>query len=104
MVNENNLTQKADEIQEARSEEQAPANTGKGGKPQTTSLIEGANSAAERFEKANAKTEELASRLERISAERRLSGTAPAGQVAKEETQDDKDQTAADIMINAFDV
>ncbi len=92
-----NLQEKTEEIQEARTEEPI-----KKEKPKTSSLIDGANTAAERLEKANIKTEELISRMEEVSAEKMLAGRGEAGQIVKEKTQEEKDQEAADKITGQF--
>jgi len=59
-----------------------------GSEPQATGLIDGANAAAERLEKANQKQEELITRQEELTAKQMLAGTADAGKEpeVKEET------------------
>ena len=99
-----NLKEKADELEEARKEtptEDAKDDPGKGGQPQTSPFIDGANAAAERLEKANAKTEELITRYEEVSAKARLAGVE-AGQVIKEETQEEKDAKQVTKMLETF--
>ena len=71
-----------------------------GNKPTTTPLIDIANAAAERMEKANEKREELLQREEEIAARRMFSGRADAGKEVVQKTQEEVDQEAADGMIN----
>ena len=99
-----NLKQKADELEEARKDkptEDPKDDTGKGSQPKASSLIDGANAAAERLEAANAKTEELVIRFEEVSAKARMAGVE-AGQVIKEETQEEKDAKQVTKMLETF--
>ena len=72
-------------------------------KDNSTSLIDGAVSAAERLEKANAEFAENLNRQEKLDARRRLAGKAQAGEEAKEKTQDEKDQEEADKWLKYED-
>ena len=70
-----------------------PANdTGTGDKPKELNLVEQANVAAERMEKANQRQEELLKRQEELDAKRALAGRAEAGitpEKPKEETPEE---------------
>ena len=77
---------------EAETKEEQPAeDTGAGNLPTTTPLIDVANLAAERMEKANEETAKLLARQEELEQRRALGGRAEAGQEAKpkEETNED---------------
>lgn len=54
-------------------------NAGAGSQPTTTPIIEEANNAAERMERAAASLKEQSDRLEKIEAHRALGGRAEAG-------------------------
>ncbi len=71
--------QKTEEVQSS------PEGSGEGDKPETTNLIEDANSAAERLEKANTKREELLNRQEILIAKQTLGGKSDAGEESKAE-------------------
>ena len=58
-------------------------------------LIDNAQSAAERLEKANKVHEELLNRQERLEAEKRLGGSTEAGERIKEQTEEEKEIAAA---------
>lgn len=83
-----------DEEQEKTTEgektEVKPANTGEGNKPQTTPLIDIANAAAERMEKANEETARLVARQEELEQRRALGGRSEAGNAPKQKTDDEK--------------
>lgn len=68
--------------------EDATPDDEKGGKYETTPLIERAREEREKLEEANQKKEELLNREEQIMAKRALGGDSEAGQTAekKEET------------------
>lgn len=70
------------EEQEKETTEQKPDNSTDGDKPQTPTIIDEANKAAERLEQANKEREELIKREEAIEARRRLGGSV---EVPKEE-------------------
>ena len=61
--------------------ETTEANTGDGNKPQSTGLVDGANAAAERLEKANQDEKDLLDRRETLMAKERLGGQTDAGAV-----------------------
>jgi len=67
-----------DEKKETKEEEQPAEDTGKGDKPESTSLIEQANTTAERLEKANIRTQELLNKQEELMARQTFSGRADA--------------------------
>lgn len=58
------------------------------------SLVEQANKAAERLEKANAASEDLIKRQEALEARRIVSGKADAGQVKQEVSYEDQKKAA----------
>lgn len=70
--------EKTEETEE-EPEESPPKNTDEGGESKTTALIDKANAAAERMEKANEKREALLKRKEEIEAKRVLGGKSTAG-------------------------
>ena len=77
---------------ETKEEVGKPEDTGEGNKPKTPTLYERTNAAAERVEKANAKTEENLNRQEELYEKQKLGGTTEAGQPAekpKEPTDDE---------------
>ena len=81
--------------EEKKPDEEAPSK-----EPEThksTPMIEAANEAAERLEKANLKNEELLAKQESLAVEKSLGGSAEAGAVAKEETPEDY---ARKVMAN----
>jgi len=68
-----------------------------GSKPSSTPLLDVANAAAERMEKANAETERLQIRQDEIDARKALGGQSEAGQQpVKKEV--DAEQYAKDIL------
>jgi len=77
--------------QEVKKEEPTPTtrDANEGSEPQTANLIERANSAAERLEKANEKQEQLIKQARELQAYERLGGTTqgrPQETEPKEET------------------
>ena len=68
-------------MDEEEQEEEKPTteNTGGRDKPATTPIIDKANEAAERMEKATAKMDEALTRQEQIIAFNKLGGTTEAG-------------------------
>lgn len=60
------------------------------GKNKTTPLIDIANVAAERMEKANLKTEELLNRQEQMDARRALGGRSEAGGEPAKKSEDEE--------------
>lgn len=83
---------------EKKMEEEKPVQTPVSG------LIEKANIAAERLEKANAEYKTLLEKEEKIRAIAMFSGNADAGQFIKspEDTEKEKSQKLADEITNAF--
>ena len=65
--------------------------TDKGSKSEATTLVDEANAAAERLERANARKEEVLNREEQLMARAALSGRAEAGQapITKKETEEE---------------
>jgi len=76
--------------EEEKPKETTEENTDEGLQPESTKLIDDANSAAERLETANKKQEELLNKQEQIMAKQALAGRADAGQQSekKEEVSD----------------
>jgi len=71
-------------MDEEKPEEKPTAeDTGEGDKPTSTPVIEQANEAAERMERANKQMEENLTRQEQIIASNRLGGTTDAGLIAE---------------------
>jgi len=67
----------------------APKDSGEGVQPKATSLVDDANTAAERLEKANERKTELLRQEEELEARKALGGRSEAGQAPvepKEET------------------
>ena len=67
----------------------APADTGEGVQPKASTLVDDANTAAERLEKANERQAELLRQQEDLEARKALGGRSEAGQSPvepKEET------------------
>ena len=83
---------KKDPKEEAPAEEQPAAPAAK-----STPMIDAANEAAERLEKANKKNEELISKQEALAVEKTFGGEAEAGAPAKEETPE---EYAKKVMAN----
>jgi len=83
------------ENEQKTNEKEEPENSvtteNDGDKPQEVGLIDKANSAAERLEKANKKQEELILRQEEITAKQMLSGRADAGQTSEKKEETDKE-------------
>jgi len=98
-----NLKERADEMQEATAEKPAAEDSGTGNQPKSSSLIAGANAAAERLEAANAKMERLVEREEQIAAARMLGGVTEAGKAPIAETQEDKDKKVVEDMLSRFE-
>ena len=90
-----NLKEKADEIEEARTEKPEAEGTGKGDKSETDEEVERLNANTKRLKEAVAKNEEA-------KALARLSGRSEAGQEIKEETQEEKDAAQVKRMLNTF--
>ena len=67
--------------------------------PQAPDLIQKANEAAERIEKANLKLEENLNRQERIAAEMALGGESDAGTGVKPLTDDEKEDAEARKLL-----
>ena len=65
--------------------------------PKASSLIDNANSAAERLEAANQKQEQLLNRQEEIYAKNQLAGRAEAGLVAPQLKEDTPEEFAEKI-------
>lgn len=80
-----------DEEKETKQEPETPVETKNvRSEPETTPVIDNANTAAERMEAANKERKELLDREEAIMAKRRLGGTSEAGgQQAKKEPETD---------------
>jgi len=90
---EENKEDKTEDKKEAPAEEiQEPF------QKNSTELIDKANEAAERMERANVKREALLVREEALKVESTLGGSAEAGQPAKKV---DKDQEAANKLMEA---
>ncbi len=86
------MDEQTTEKTEEKKPEESTGDTKEGDKPKTTPLIDIANAAAERMEKANEKTERLLDRQEEMDARRALGGRAEAGQapaVEKDETPEE---------------
>jgi len=83
---------KANEEETLKVEEQSTLEEGKKEEDEKAelTLIEKANQAAERLEKANKESLEIAKRNERMLAEMRLQGRSFAGQAEKIESEDEK--------------
>lgn len=92
---EDNLKKKADEIEEARKDKPEPADAGKGDKSETDVEVKRLNANTERLKKAVAENEQA-------KALASLSGKSEAGQVMKEETQEDKDKAQVKDMLETF--
>lgn len=89
-MDEEEAKRKEAEERADKEKEDAGKNKDAGSKSETTPLIDIANAAAERMEKANEET----ARLQAVQAERdqrrALGGRAEAGQTPKVETEDEK--------------
>ena len=92
---------KEEEPKEEKEEQQPAEDTGDRDKPTTTPLIDVANAAAERMEKANIETAKLLQRQEELEQRRALGGRSEvAPQEHKEETPEDY---AKKVMSNDLD-
>ena len=83
-------------------EEQPAEDTGTGNLPATTPLIDIANQAAERMEKANEETARLLARQEELEQRRALGGRAEAGKPS-EPVEDSPKEYAEKVMSNDLD-
>lgn len=72
---------------EQKGQEPTTGDSGAGSQPQATDLIDRANAAAERLEKAKAEAEAAERRLGDIYAKAALAGRATAGTAVKSEDQ-----------------
>ena len=70
---------------EEKESEKPVSDADKGSKSETTTLVDEANTAAERLEKANERKTELLRQEEELMAKKALGGRAEAGQVEKKE-------------------
>jgi len=78
--------------EKTEEEKPEPDSTGEGSKPETITLVDQANIAAERLENANKQKEKLLVAEETLMAKQRLAGRAEAGgEPAKEEEISDAD-------------
>ena len=71
-------------------------------KPQSSTLIENATSAAERLEEANEKQEELLNRQEELMARQQLGGKADAGQEPEKPAEETPEDYAKRVMSNTL--
>jgi len=62
-------------------------------------LLEKSEAIAKRIEDGNAKTEELLNKREQLDAQAALGGRSVAGVETRPQTQDEKDQAAADNIL-----
>ena len=74
---------------EEKKPEKPTGDTEEGNKPQTSTLIDDANSAAKRMEEANERKAELLRQEEEFAAKRALGGRAEAGQTPVKEKLSD---------------
>jgi len=86
-------------MNEENQKEQPTDNSGKGNKPTSTPLINSANEAAERLEKANAVKDELLQREEELASQRTLGGRAEGGTETKPK-EETPQEYAARVMAN----
>lgn len=95
------------ETQEIKEEqEKSEEDIDKRVQPETTSLIDKADAAAERIEKANIKQEELLNRQEQLMAKQALGGKSEAGKPYQEEKKEMSDEEYAKALqkgeVNPF--
>ena len=85
------MDEKIEEKAEDKKSEEKPKDNGEGNLPKTTPLIDIANAAAERMEKANEETARLLARQEELEQRKALGGRTEAGQESKpvEESSED---------------
>lgn len=100
MTENKELENKAKETLEARKDEPASEDTGKGSKPEATGLIDKGSAVAERLEKQLDREEALQARKEEFAAKQLLAGTADAGAAPK--SQEETDQEEADRRVGEF--
>lgn len=72
---------------EGEGEKKPAADAGKGVQPQTTSLIDGANAAAERLKKENDRRENLLAEEKELEARKALGGGSEAGKPSDEKKE-----------------
>lgn len=94
--------QEATQQQAAPQEQEKPVeNAEQGSEPQTTSIIDSANKAAERLAAENKKFEDNIARLERLRAFEKLGGKSMAGN-KQEKSAEDLAQEEAERALKRF--
>jgi len=83
---------------EEKEEQGAPKDSGEGSKPEATTLVDEANAAAERLEKANERKAELLRQEEELAAKRALGGRSDAGQNKEVSEEEKKKQGAKEFF------
>jgi hypothetical protein len=84
-------------MDEEKTTEQTPDNSGKGVQPKATTLVDEANAAAERLEKANERKAELLRQEEELAARKRLGGVTEAGIETKPQMSEEEKKSRARI-------
>jgi len=90
-----------EEQKELNAEEEKPKSTGdndEGSKSPTASLLDNANAAAERLEKANEEHSKIIAKQEELMARQRLGGTANAGTTGDEKKEESPAEYAKKVM------
>ena len=88
-------------MDEKKETKQPTEDTGAGNLPQTTPLIDAANAAAERMEKANQEAALILSRQEALEQRRRLGGGSEAGKENEPQMSDEEKASRARIKAVA---
>ena len=87
---------------ENKEEESSTDNTGEGDKPGASGLIDNANTAAERLEKALDRQEALQTRQEEFAAKQQLAGRAEAGVPQEKKVEVSPEDYAKDVLAGNF--
>ena len=89
-------------MNEEKEKQGTPEDADKGIQPKATTLVDEANAAAERLEKANERNAELLRQQEELMAKKALGGRSEAGQTpVKKEI--DAEQYAKDVLAGKID-
>ncbi len=88
------MNEQKEEVKEKKEPEVTVSNFGEGDKPKESTLIDDANSAAERLEKANERKTELLRQEEELTAKKVLGGRAEGGIAPVEKKETDEEYTA----------
>lgn len=99
------LKEKADEMEKARTEKPAEApkdDKGKGDKPKADGILNDLYTENERMEKNIEERKQLLAEEKEFYARKQLGGRTEAGQEIKAETQEEKDKARIDKILGTF--